>query len=88
MSKEDEKINTYSPLVNEITKLHRGLAKVITLVGGCLGVVSCRLEQYLKDLDITDALGGMQTSAQLLGQLESCKRHMDFKPEVWGRAKL
>ena len=63
MSKEDEKINNYSPLVKEITKLHQVSAKVVPLVVGCLGVVSCWLEQYLKELDIPDVLGGMQTSA-------------------------
>ena len=61
--KEDEKINNYSPLVKEITKLHQVSAKVVLLVVGCLGVVSCRLEQYLKELGIPDVLGGMQTSA-------------------------
>ena len=50
VSKEDEKINNYSPLVKEITKLHRVSAKVVPLVVGCLGVVPCRLEQYLKEL--------------------------------------
>ena len=63
VSKEDEKIYNYSPLVKEITKLHRVSAKVVPLVVGCLGVVSCRLEQYLKELGIPDVLGGMQTSA-------------------------
>ena len=63
VSKEDEKMNNYSPLVNEITKLHRVLAKVVPLVVGCLGVVSCRLEQYLQELGIPDVLGGLQTSA-------------------------
>ena len=63
MSKEDEKISNYSPLVKEITKLNRVSAKVVPLVVGCLGVVSCRLEQYLKELGIPDVLGGMQTSA-------------------------
>ena len=63
VSKEDEKINNYSPLVKEITKLHQVSAKVVPLVVGCFGVVSCRLEQYLKELGIPDVLGGMQTSA-------------------------
>ena len=63
MSKEDEKINNCSPLVKEITKLHRVSAKVVPLVVGCLGVVSCQLEQYLKELGIPDVLGRMQTSA-------------------------
>ena len=63
MSKEDDKINNYSPLVKEITKRHRVSAKVVPLVVGCLGVVSCRLGQYLKELSILDVLGGMQTSA-------------------------
>ena len=54
VSKEDEKINNYSLLVKEITKLHRVSAKVVPLVVGCLGVVSCRLEQYLKELAIPD----------------------------------
>ena len=63
MSKEDEKINNYSALVKEITELHLVSAKGVPLVVGCLSVVSCRLEQYLKELGIPDVLGGMQTSA-------------------------
>ena len=35
VSKEDEKINNYSLLVKEITKLHRVSAKVVPLVVGC-----------------------------------------------------
>ena len=63
VSKEDEKINNYCPSIKAITKLHRVSAKVVPLVVGCLGVVSCRLEQYLKELGIPDVLGRMQTSA-------------------------
>ena len=63
VSKEDEKINHYSPLVKEITKLHIVSAKVVPFVVVCLGVVSCRLEKYLKELCIPEVLGGMQTSA-------------------------
>ena len=63
VSKEDEKINNYSALVKEITELHLVSAKGVPLVVGCLSVVSCRLEQYLKELGIPDVLGGMQTSA-------------------------
>ena len=40
VSKEDEKISNYSPLIKEITKLHRVSAKVVPLVVGCLSVVS------------------------------------------------
>ena len=56
-------LTNFSPLVKKITKLHEVSAKVVPLVVGCLGVVSCRLEQYLKELGIPDVLGGMQTSA-------------------------
>ena len=35
VSKKNEKINNYTPLVKDITKLHRVLAKVVPLVVGC-----------------------------------------------------
>ena len=62
-NKEDEEIINYSPLVREIKKLHQISAKVVLLVVGCFGVVSCRLEHYLKELGIPDVLSGMQISA-------------------------
>ena len=61
--KEDEKLANYSPLAREIRRMHRVSTKVVPLVIGCLGVVSGRLEGYLKDLGIGDVMGGMQTSA-------------------------
>ena len=37
--------------------------KVIPIVVGALGVVSSRLEGYIKAIGIPDVLGGLQTSA-------------------------
>ena len=61
--KEDEKIERYSPLAKEIRKMHGVSTSVVPLVIGSLGVVSSRLEGFLKELGIPDVVGGMQASA-------------------------
>ena len=63
VAKEDEKIAKYSPLALEVRRLYGVSTKVIPVVVGALGVVSKRLEGYLKNLDVPDVLGGLQTSA-------------------------
>ena len=63
MRKEDEKILNYSPLAEEIRKIHRVSTKIMPVVVGALGVVSGRLAGYLKDLQVPDIMGGLQTSA-------------------------
>ena len=63
--KEDEKINNYSPLAHEIRKLHKVKTKIVPIVVGSLGVVSKNLTGYIKQLDIPDVLGCLQTSAIL-----------------------
>ena len=45
--------------------MHKVSAKVIPIVVGALGIVSTRLERYIKELGIPDVLGGLQTSVVL-----------------------
>ena len=64
-NKEVEKVCRYSPLAREIRRMHKVSTKVVPIVVGSLGVVSTRLEGYIKALGIPDVLGGLQTSAVL-----------------------
>ena len=48
VTKEDEKITNFSPLANEIRKMHQVLIKIVPLVVGCLGVMSSQLKGFLK----------------------------------------
>ena len=57
VTKEDEKIAL------EVRRVHGVATKVVPIVVGALGVVSKRLVGFLKDLDVPDVLGGLQTSA-------------------------
>ena len=43
MTKEDEKITNYTPLEKEIRKMHQVSTKILSLVIGCLDVVSGQL---------------------------------------------
>lgn len=42
ISKEDDKINNYSPLANEVRKMHRVSTRIVPIVVGALGTVSKR----------------------------------------------
>ena len=64
-NKENEKMCAYNPLAREVRRLHNVSTKVIPIVVGALGVVSSRLEGYIKAIGIPDVLGGLQTSAVL-----------------------
>ena len=61
--KEEEKITNYSPLAREVRRMHGVSTKIIPIVVGALGVVSKNLPGYLRDLQVPDVLGGIQTSA-------------------------
>ena len=63
IEKENEKCGKYAPLAREVRRVHRVRTQVIPVVVGALGVVSSRLEGYLKEIGIPDVLGGLQTSA-------------------------
>ena len=63
VTKEDEKMAKYSPLALEVRRVYGVETKVVPVVVGALGVVSKRLEGYLKVLGVPDVLGGLQTSA-------------------------
>ena len=62
-AKEEEKQTKYANLARQIRKQYSVSTRIIPVVVGCLGVVSDRLEGYLKELAIPDILGGIQTSA-------------------------
>jgi D-alanine-D-alanine ligase-like ATP-grasp enzyme len=80
VSKEDEKIRHYSPLANELRKLHRVSTKIILIIVGSLGTISKNLTGYLKQLDIPDIAGGLQTSA-LLGTTYILKKVLSQEGE-------
>ena len=61
--KEEEKITKYSPLALEVRRMHGVSTRIIPIVVGSLGVVSKNLVGYLRDLQVPDVLGGLQTSA-------------------------
>ena len=61
--KEDEKLFRYNPLAQEMTKLYGMKARVVPIVVGGLGTIPKRLPKYIKQLEIPDVIGGLQTSA-------------------------
>ena len=63
--KENEKVRKYSPLAREVRRMHKVSTKVVPIFVGSLGIVSSRLEGYIKALGIPDVLDGLQTSAVL-----------------------
>ena len=65
VKKEDEKVSNYSPLAQEIRKIHKVQTEIIPIILGALGTVPLRLEGYLKRLGIPDIIGCMQKTALL-----------------------
>jgi hypothetical protein len=63
--KEQNKVETYQPLAQEIRKMHRVHTEIIPIVMGALGTVPKRLPGYVKQLGIPDVVGGMQMTALL-----------------------
>ena len=61
--KKDEKITRYLPLAMDIRKVHGVSTKIVPIEIGGLGVVPKRLAGCLKDLQLPDIIGGLQTSA-------------------------
>ena len=61
--KEDEKLERYRPLAQELTRLYGMKAKVVPVVVGGLGTIPKRLPKFIKQLGIPDVIGGLQTSA-------------------------
>ena len=56
--KEDQKIQTYARLATEVSRM-----KKVPIVIGALGVVSKRLQKWLRKLGIqNDVIGGLQTA--------------------------
>ena len=65
---EDEKVEKYLQLAQEIRKMHKVNTEIIPIVIGALGTVPKRLPRYFKELGIPDVIGSMQITV-LLGQL-------------------
>ena len=63
MIKEQEKIAKYVPLSKDLTKVWKMSAKIVPVVIGGLGLGSPNLLKYLKELDIPDIIGSLQTTA-------------------------
>jgi hypothetical protein len=63
--KEDEKVEKYLQLAQEIRKMHKVHTEIIPVVIGALGTVPKRLPRYLKELGIPDVIGSMQTTVLL-----------------------
>ena len=61
--KEEEKISKYVPLTEDLTKVRKMSTKVVPVVIGGLGLVSPNLLKNLKELDIPDIIGSLQTTA-------------------------
>ena len=62
LKREQDKIDTYSPLAYQIRKMHKVKTRIVPVVIGSLGVVSKRLKGYIDELGIPDVIGGLQTS--------------------------
>ena len=60
--KEEEKVRKYIPLTKEIHKVHRVSTKIVPIILGSLGTVTNQLKGHLKELDLGNILGGLQTS--------------------------
>jgi len=61
--KEQEKVKKYERLAVEVSRMNKVGTKVVPIVVGALGVVSKRLNGWLKQLGIGDVVGGLQMSA-------------------------
>ena len=61
--KEEEKISKYVPLTEDLTKVRKMSTKVVPVVIGGLGLVSPNLLKNLKELDIPDIIGSLQSTA-------------------------
>ena len=65
VKKEDEKLDHYDKLAQEIRRMHRVRTEIIPIVIGALGTVPKRLEEYLRRLGVPDVIGAMQKAALL-----------------------
>jgi hypothetical protein len=61
--KEGVKVKKYEKLAVEVSRMHKVAVEVVPIVVGSLGVVSKKMEGWLKRLGIGDVIGGLQTSA-------------------------
>ena len=60
--KEEEKTSKYIPLAKEVRKVHRVSTKIVPIVLGSLGTITNQLKNHLKQLEMENVLGGLQTS--------------------------
>ena len=60
--KENEKVEKYFPLARDVCRVHVVETRVVPIVVGALAVVTTKLVGYLKELGISNVVGGLQTS--------------------------
>ena len=65
-TKEREKVKRYEELAALVSREHRVVVEIVPVVVGALGVVSKKLDGWLKRLGIGDVIRGLQT-ATLIG---------------------
>ena len=70
-------VSKYAPLANNIQKLHKVRTRRIPVVVGSLGTIPKKLKDSLKDLDIPDVIGSLQTSA-LIGTANILRRTLNL----------
>ena len=61
--KEQEKIAKYVPLAKDLNKVRKMSTKIVSVLIEGLGLVSPNLLKHLKELDIPDFIGSLQTTA-------------------------
>ena len=64
-TKEVEKVDRYTPLAQEIRKIHKVKTEIVPVVIGALATVPKRLHGYLNQLGIPDVIGSMQVGVLL-----------------------
>ena len=74
---ETEKVDKYKPLASNINKLHKVRTRTIPIVVGSLGTIPTNLAFSLKELDIPDVIGSLQTSA-LIGTANILRRTLSL----------
>ena len=63
LTKEQEKIAKYVSLAKDLTTIQKMSTKIVPVLIGGLGLVSPNLLKHLKELDIPDIIGSLQTTA-------------------------
>ena len=62
LMKEQEKVAKDVPLAKDLTKVQKMSTKIVPVVIRSLGLVSSNLLKHLKELDLPDVIGSLQTT--------------------------